>query len=931
MSYYYLQSKNLDIKRIALVLIISCFSMSSEATIRVTDLKVLSISNPVGIGTPLPDFSWQWQTDKRESFQRAYQILVASSKEELRHDVGDIWNSGKINSDQQLYISFKGKTLQSAKTYYWKIKIWDNHNNVSSWSDPAFFTMGLLNSTDWKAKWITYNTSKATAQPIFRKQFFLNKKIKSAVVYVSGLGYYELYLNGKKVGDHVLDPGQTNYDDYALYVSYDISQSLRKGENAVGVMLGDGWYNQDKVWAPNGFSYGNPLLICQLNIVYEDGSKQVIQSDQNWLWTNGPVIKSNVYAGEVYDARKEITGWSKTMRSEKAWLPVSLASNHPPKLIAQSLPPIKRMKELTVKTINRVAQGTYVFDFGQNFAGWTRLKVNAPAGTKLTIVTSEEIFPDGKLNVASTGAFATLATQTDQYICKGAGKEIWEPRFTYHGFRYAEISGLVSPPDSNTLTGIVVYSSVTDDGTFSCSDEAFNKLHHLAQWTLISNLYSIPTDCPAREKCGWLGDAHAIAKMSIYNHGMEAFFTKYLYDIRSSSQRVEQTYSYKAWNIHEAGLKPEGIPFMIAPGKREFGTASPDWGTAVVQLPWYLYLYYGQKEVLRKFYPDMKKWVLYVNGLARDHLVNYGLGDWCPPDRIVPLEPPISLSSTAFHYLDLTIMKNAASILGFEEDATQFNKELEKVKMAFQRTFYDPQLKTFGGQTANAMALDMGLVPAGDEESVSDQIAELSKDSLGGFLNTGIFGLSRIFNALSQNGNEKGAFDILTKKGYNSFEYMWSQYHATTLWEILPVDSFYLNEGDKGDERSHNHPMQAGYDQWFYNNVLGIRPEADAPGFKNIHLEPEMIGQLNWAKGSYHSVYGRIGSAWKRKEDSLVWEVKIPANTSATLYMPTRSDQIYENGRLISESKDVHLIGENNGKMVCRVGSGTYLFSIKLN
>ena len=337
-----------------------------------------------------------------------------------------------------------------------------------------------------------------------------------------------------------------------------------------------------------------------------------------------------------------------------------------------------------------------------------------------------------------------------------------------------------------------------------------------------------------------------------------------------SSRLESKTSIHKSWNKQEQGVKPAGIPYMIAPGKRTDGAAaSPDWGTAVVQIPWNIYLFYGNLSVLKEFYPDMKRWVSYVDRLAVDHIVDYGLGDWCPPGRIVPLEPPVKLTSTAFHYLDLMIMEHAATLLGYKEDIAQFKNTGEEVRQAFLDHFYDPQKKTFGGQTANSIALDFGLAPSADKKAVSDQIVRSSVENSDGFLNTGIFGLSRIFKALSQNGNEKAAYDILTKKGYNSFEYMWSKYNATTLWEILPVDSMYLKMTDKGSDRSHNHPMQGGYDKWFYESVLGIRPDADAPGFKKIHLEPEMIRQLKWAKGEYKSGYGIIKSDWESNAESV--------------------------------------------------------------
>lgn len=927
----------ISFKRLLPVTIALFSCLCAPAAIHVVALRVQSRIDPLGIETAAPCFSWQWQTERRGSFQMAYRLLVASSKEKLRQDIGDIWNPGKVNGDEQQYVTYKGQALRPGKTYYWKVKIWDNYHQASSWSDMASFTMGILDPSGWKAKWISCDTAKATAEPIFRKPFVLAKNIRSAVAYISGLGYYELYLNGSKIGDHVLDPGQTNYDDYALYVTYDITRYLKKGNNMVGVMLGDGWYSQNKVWGAKGLQYGHPLMICQLEVEYTDGSRDRLLSDESWQWANGPVIKSNVYAGEVYAAQKEIAGWSTAApaanaKADPRWMPARLAEDHPPELRAQSLPPIRRMKELPAKKLYKVAKGTYIFDFGQNFAGWTRLAVTAPAGTTITIQTAEEVSADGRLDPSSTGVFATKVVQTEKYTCKGGGKEIWEPRFTYHGFRYAEVTGLPEAPQKDLLTGIVVYSSVDSAGAFACSNEQINRLHRLAQWTLTSNLHSVPTDCPTREKCGWLGDAHAMATMSIYNYGMETFLTKYLYDIRSSAQRQKRTIFFKTWDKHYTGIKPKGIPFMIAPGKRDAGVASPDWGTTVVQIPWYLYLYYGNKAVLREFYPDMKKWVNYVNGLARSHIVDQGLGDWCPPGGVVPKEPPMPLTSTVFHYLDLEIMEQAASVLGLPGEARQFALERDAVKKAFQDRFYDPQKKSFGAQTANAMALDAGLAPASAEKAVSNKIAELSKDSLDGFLNTGIFGLERIFNALSHYGNENAAYAILTKKGYNSFAYMWSAYNATTLWEILPVDSFYLKNTDKGWERSHNHPMQGGYDKWFYENVLGIRPRPDAPGFKKIHLEPEMTGQLSWAKGAYQSGFGVIASAWRRAGDSLYWNVTVPANTSATLYLPSRSVKcITEGGMPVAGVKDIRLIEVRGEKIVCRVGSGVYSFAIKLD
>ncbi len=668
----------------ALVVIGMC---TAKAEIHVSEMKVQSMTNPVGVGVENPQFSWEWQSSRRGALQSAYEIMVSSSVEKLKKEIADIWKTGWIESPAQTYIEYSGKPLESCKTYFWKVRIRDNSEQVSSWSSEASFTTGILRPSEWGATWITYDTAQATAQPIFRKIFSVDKKVIKAIACISGLGYNELYINGKKEGDHVLDPGQTNYDDYALYSCYDVTSRLKTGDNVIGVMLGDGWYNQNRVWGKNGLSYGNPLLIFQMDIEYSDGSKELVISDRSWQWANGPVISSNVYAGEVYDAQKEIYGWSSDPGTKAEWHPAIPAGIHPPGLVAQSEPPIKRIKELPAKSVTQPSAGTYIFDFGQNFAGWTRLKVKAPAGTKITIRTAEEVDNEGKLNIWSTGVTATKVEQTEVYICKGTGTEIWEPRFTYHGFRYAEVTGLPFKPDAGLLTGIVVHSSVGEAGNFSCSDEQLNELHKLAVWTLISNIHSIPTDCPAREKCGWLGDAHAMVQMGIYNFGMENFWIKYLYDIRSTSRNEAKSSVYKTWNKQESRIKPAGIPYMIAPGKRLGGTASPDWGTAVVQIPWYIYLYYGNSDLLKEFYPDMKRWTDYIEGFAVDHIVDWGLGDWCPPGEIVPSATPVKISSSAYHYLDLKIMEQAASLLGYKEDAEHYAKIMQRHKRSIYHRF----------------------------------------------------------------------------------------------------------------------------------------------------------------------------------------------------------------------------------------------------
>jgi alpha-L-rhamnosidase len=923
--------KNIDSKVVYILLLMlflhnnALATQKSDPVLTAKHLRVEGIKDPLGLQNVHPRFSWKSISTARGTVQSAYQIMVASSVEKLIKNEADIWNSKKVLSSEQHHVSYKGPKLNPGNKYYWKVKIWDGNGIGSPWSEIASWAMGPLNAADWKAEWISFDTAEAKAQPLFRKQFSLDKKIKRATVYISGLGYYELYLNGRKVGDHVLDPAQTNYEHYALYATYDVTEQLQKGENAVGVMLGDGWYNQNVVWRPGGFSYGNPLLLCQLDVEYADGTKSQIVSDKSWQWTDGPVIRSNVYAGEVYDARKEISGWSSAGKPAGNWRQVLIPDDHPPALRPQELPPIKKMKELPVKNLYKTEDGKYIFDFGQNFAGWTRLRIKAPAGTHLKIRTAEEVDSLGKLDPKSTGVFATKVVQTEEYITKGKGTEIWEPRFTYHGFRYAEVSGLPYKPEPNLLTGVVVYSSVEDAGTFSCSEEQFNRLHEMAKWTLTSNLHGIPTDCPTREKCGWLGDAHAIAPMSIYNFDTESFWEKYLHDIHSTSKPSVKTIFHVSKNsVFREGVKPAGIPFMVAPGKRLPGVASVDWGTAYVQLPWYLYLHYGNKDILKEFYPDMKQWVEYSQTLTTDNIIYEGLGDWCPPGGNKTMECPVELSSTAFHYLDLSIMAQVADLLDKQEDGRQFKHLQEQVKEAFIDQFFDKEGNTYGSQTANVMALDFGLIPNGKAKAVADATAKNIEQQHDGFMHAGIFGLQRLFSMLSRYGNEAAAYDIMSKKGNNSFETMWESYNATTLWEILPINTL----TDNSNNGSLNHPMQGGFDQWFFEGILGIRPDAKSGGYKKIILDPELTQQLKWAEGAYQSPYGLIRSEWSNTGNTFEWHVSVPANTTARLYIPATSAEVIKEGGVdIKEKPEIKFLKMEGNKAVLDIGSSTYRFA----
>lgn len=853
----------------------------NSGNIKVSQLRCCDMVNPEGVGQAL--LSWKIESARQGVVQSAWEIEIATTEKKLTKGEADVWNPGKQISGRQIDTEPAGVAFRSGERYWWRVRVWDGSDEVSSWSAPAAFSLGPQSEDEWQAKWITAEWPDKAPMPCFRKVFDASKsgsKVARAIVYLSGLGCSDLYLNGKIVDPtRILDPAQSNYEQYALYSTFDVTPLMRPKENCIGVMLTDGWYNQGVVWGA-GFSYGKPLMLCQMEIIYDDGSRTIVGSDESWSWAPGPVLGANIYAGEVYDANREIAGWSEAGTKCDDWKNARLAAGVVPlELRPQVMEPIRLKQEIEPAALWQTADGKWIFDFGVNVAAVPRIAVSQPQGTRLKMRMGEYLNDDGTINYGTTGVFATGVIQTDEYICSGKGMETWTPRFTYHGFRYLELSGMADAPDKSWIKAVVVHTDVRQCGTFECSDPQINRLHEMAVRTMLGNTHGLPTDCPHRERCGWLGDAHAVAPFENFNYNMNNFWMKYMDDIQSTSDIfLENTLHQKLHNseFYFADKQP-GIPFMIAPGRRLCGVASPDWGTAVVQLPWYTYLYYGNVRGLEKHYAQMKQWVDHVAALTDNHIVPYGLGDWCPPEGVI--DCPIPLSSTAFHYYDASIVSQAAQVLGKKDDAAFYAGLKDEIGKAFIAEFYDTGGKTFGSQTADAMALDFGIVPTADRKAVSDAIVRNMHEKYHDFLHVGIFGLGRIGQALSRNGNSEAAWKLFTKKGENSFEWMWASADATTLWEVLPVNEKSKTRSIRGNS-SLNHPMQGVYDAWFYEDIAGIRPDISGPGYKVTRFEPTLTGQLQWAKASVETPYGETVSDWSRVGDKLIWKVVIPPNTS---------------------------------------------------
>jgi alpha-L-rhamnosidase len=709
--------------------------------------------------------------------------------------------------------------------------------------------------------------------PLLRKSFHIGQPVKKATWRICGLGYYEACLNGGRVGDHVLDPAQTDYDQRWFYVTYNVGNFVRQGKNALGVMLGDGFYNQDLVPAAYGWqgaagSYGQPCLWAELVVELTNGSIQHVVTESSWKCLPGPITESNVYKGEQYDARREIPGWAGPEFDDAGWCPVEMAGGPGGAGEEQPMPPVRRIAELRPQNITAFEDNSRVVDFGQNFAGWARIRVSAPAGTRITLVFAETVFPDGRINTASTGVFATTFEQTDEYICKGRGREEWEPRFTYHGFRYVRVSGWPGELTADDLTGVVVHTDLQPAGEFHCSDERLNQLHTMVLWTHRSNIHSIPEDCPARERCGWLGDANLVAEYSMWNYHAETFWLKFIDD-------METTRSGNA-----------GLPCNIAPGKRTAGTANPDWAAAFILLPWYVYLFYGKSGVLLRHWDGLRFLMDHFEKQATDGILAGGFGDWFDPGREKCCNhTPPTLTTTLWYYQCAQVMATAAAVTSHPADAEHYAQLAATIGKAFNHKYYDPIVGSYGSQAANVMALHFGLAAAGEKERVLQSLVnDIRQREV--HLNTGIMGVRFIFEVLTRNGQGALALSLLHQDTYPGFGDQIKR-GATTLWEWWGEMDHQQAKGP----RSMNHPMFGGFDNWFYNTLAGIRPDPQQPGFKRFYLEPHPIPGLDFVKCQYESPFGRIVSAWTLKNNNFAWQITMPENTSATVRLPCSGEK----------------------------------------
>ena len=901
--------------------------------VTVVNLRTEYKNNPIGLGMANPRFSWEMQDAQRGSDQKAYQIRCAASQAGLKHTDGLLWNTGWVDSDQSNQLEYGGERPGSGDRIYWQVKIRNTRGIESAWSEPAFFEIGLLSHADWKAKWIGpmlgEDPSTSDPCPYLRRVFSTSKPVRKATAYITSHGLYELSLNGANVSDHLFTPGWTSYHHRLQYQVYDLTDWVKKGENTIGVILGDGWYRGFLAWQGNKNLYGDKLaLLFQLKIDYTDGTSELVCSDEKWNANTGPILKSDIYNGETYDARLALNGWNTSGFKANGWNPVVVKDYGNDNLVASDGVPVRITQRL--KPIGKIItpKGELVFDFGQNLVGWVHFKLKGNKGDKIRLNHAEVLDQDGNFYTANLRA----AKAQDEYIFGGDGVEEYAPRFTFHGFRYVKISAYPGEVTMDDLEACVVHSDMTPTGDFQCSDTLINRLQKNIQWGLRGNFLDVPTDCPQRdERLGWTGDAQVFAPTACFNVDAASFYTKWMQDFP-----VDQKAN---------GSVPWVVPNVVKDGGGtgwSDGFGSTAWADAAVIIPWTVYRTYGDRRILERQYKSMKAWEEYMIRESGDNYVfsaGFHFGDWlafaeyysyrynAPDYGYAGANTDKELIATAYFYNTTGLMRKTAELLGNQEDAERYAAILPQIKAAFNREFVTETGRlTSGTQTAYVLALCFGLLPPDLIPVVAKRLADDVNHF--GHLTTGFVGTPLLCKALSDHGYPDVAYKLMFNKRYPSWLYPVTK-GATTIWErwdcIKPDGSFQ----DVG-MNSFNHYAYGAVGDWLYQTVAGLQEDPAVAGYKQIIIKPVPTGQLRFAKAQYHSIYGLIRSEWERKEDSFVQTVEIPANTSAKVYLPAGDGaSVLESGKPVANRKDITIEGREGNDLVVDVGSGTYTFQIQ--
>lgn len=874
-----------------------------------TELRCEYLVNPLGLDVRVPRLSWQMEDSHRGAKQSAYRILIAGSADALNENRGDLWDSGKVDSDQSAHVPYGGPELQSKQQCYWKVRIWNERGEESQWSQPAWWEMGLLKRSEWKGKWIgsqiVGGPRTLAPAPYLRKEFQLNDRPVSARLYVTALGLYEFHINGQRVDKDIFTPGRTEYAKCVQYQVYDVTPLLRSGENAVGAILGDGWYAGHNFTAPRQMYGDRPKLLAQIEIIFADGSRQIIATDGSWKTGAGPILANDLLMGETYDARLEMPRWNAVGFDDREWSPCKTFSDPGIEIVANRCPPVRETGTCHPVRPPWNLYHFWFFDLGQNMVGRVRLKVRGKAGQTVTLRYAEMLNPDGGLYTEALRS----AKATDIYTLKGDGEEIYESRFTFHGFRYVEASGLPtdSPPALDTITGVVLHSDIEPIGSFSCSDSQIDRLQHNIVWSQKGNFLEIPTDCPQRdERLGWTGDAQVFVRTAAFNMNVGSFFSKWLRDMRNA-QRVD-------------GAIPCVVPHC--PGIQEDG--GPAWADAAIICPWTIYQCYGDREILRENYSMMVRFMEFLEKNSRnliradEHWDWQGYGDWLSTNA----ETPKDLIGTAFFAHDADLMARIADVLGNKTDAEKYRQLFENIREAFQKRFLTADGLLMGQtQTAYVLALQFNLLPDEVRGKIVDSlVADIRWRDM--HLSTGFVGTPYLPHVLSESGHLDIAYALLNQKTPPSWLYPVTQ-GATTIWERW--DGWTKEKGfnDPG-MNSFNHYAYGAVGAWMYSTIAGIDLDPNQPGYKHIIFRIRPGGGIWWASASLKSMYGQIESTWRIKNHQLRWEILVPPNTTATVYWPGENpNDVHESGRPISQSEGI----SSTSPQTFNVLPGQYTFS----
>ncbi|MBN2210332.1 MAG: family 78 glycoside hydrolase catalytic domain [Sedimentisphaerales bacterium] len=1047
--------------------------------------------DPLGIDALQPRLSWQFSAERRGEYQTACQVQVATTPDSLQQDKPDLWDSGKVMSDQSVHVEYNGKPLVSRQHCYWRVRVWDRDGQPSAWSDTAHWSMGIFRPQDWRhSLWISahndwtnpgrrysgYHSAPSTrpdvekwvqidlqqtadieqvnlhpaslrnplhwqsfgfplrfrievaddpdftaprmvadytdkdygpvpyapqffpvkggvkgryvritatrlwnrdteenpfycfalgavevivngrniavnkpvtapddidhihwnrrgltdyrnlldesipynlvptpqAAVLLRKEVGLDQNIARATATICGLGYYELYLNGEKVGDHVMDPGYTDYRKRVQYVTYDVTKQLCRGKNAIGVILGNGYYSgplNDALmpWA------SAPSLRLEIDIEFADGKSTRIISDETWKFSPSEILRNCVHAGEVIDARRRIPDWNRPGFNDASWASVQRTAAPCGKLVSQDQPPIRVVESIRPVAIAEPKPNLYIVDMGVNMTGWAKLKITGRPGQMISLHYNERLNSDGTLSPINS-EFTFGPFQRDVFLCSG-GEDVFEPRFTYHGFRYIEIKGLDEKPSLDAITGQFVHTDADPVGEFSCSNETINRIHDICLRTVQDNIHSIPTDCPTREKTGWGQDGTVAEEAAIFNMDMATFYAKWFRDFVGTQES----------SGYVAPIAPDPGGSGSLPGDAPSWASGPWWSGAIIRTPWNLYQYYGDKRIIEEAYEPMKKYLNYLTAHAEKGCINFGLGDWLEegsPNYAKRTPPPIS--NTAAYAWYAQILSDAAALLGYSDDAEHFRQLAQSVRDAFNQRFLDPAtgLKVEDSQTGPALALYLNVVEPDKRSLLEEQLRKNITDVRHNHISSGIVGTLYVFYQLAEQGDSELAYTMATQEDYPGYGYMISQ-NATTIWEQWNGDKATIGSA------SHNHPAFASADAWFFRVLAGIQPDPDAPGFKRFIIKPAVVSDLTWVKASYNSIHGEIESHWIRDGNTLALDVTVPVNTRASVYLPAANvDMVRESNLPLNQTPEITPLPNQPGWIVLSVGSGAYHFTV---